>query len=87
MGVAQFMSDVWRGYESDIRSKTGHKNPDPWNLTDGVMAMALKLRKAGATSDKESVIKKASINYLGNFNANYYNGIVYWAKNYKKLFN
>lgn len=86
MGVAQFMSDVWRGYEADIRSKTGHKNPDPWNLTDGVMAMALKLRKAGATSDKESVIRKASINYLGAFNANYYGGIVYWSKNYKKLF-
>lgn len=87
MGVSQFMSDVWRGYESDIRSKTGRKNPDPWNLSDGVMAMALKLRKAGATSDKESVIKKASINYLGNFNSRYYNGIAYWAKNYKKLFN
>ncbi len=87
MGVAQFMSDVWRGYESDIRSKTGHKNPDPWNLTDGVMAMALKLRKAGATSDSSSAIKKASINYLGNFNNHYYSGIVYWAKNYKKLFN
>lgn len=87
MGVAQFMSDVWRGYESDIRAKTGHKNPDPWSLTDGVMAMALKLRKAGATSDSSSTIRKASINYLGNFNANYYNGIVYWAKNYKKLFN
>lgn len=86
MGVAQFMSDVWRGYESDIRSKTGHKNPDPWNLTDGVMAMALKLRKAGATSDSSSTIKKASINYLGNFNNHYYSGIVYWAKNYKKLF-
>lgn len=87
MGVSQFMSDVWRGYEPEIRAKTGHKNPDPWSLTDGVMAMALKLRKAGATSDKESVIKKASINYLGAFNAHYYNGIVYWSKNYKKLFN
>lgn len=87
MGVAQFMSDVWLGYSADIRAKTGHKNPDPWNLTDGVMAMALKLRKAGATSDKESVIRKASINYLGAFNARYYNGIVYWSKNYKKLFN
>lgn len=87
MGVAQFMSDVWRGYEADIRSKTGHKNPDPWNLTDGVMAMALKLRKAGATSDSSAAIKKASINYLGNFNNHYYSGIVYWAKNYKKLFN
>lgn len=86
MGVSQFMSDVWQGYSSEVASKTGHKTPDPWNLTDGVMAMAIKLRKAGATSDKESVIKKASINYLGTFYSNYYNGIVYWSKNYQKLF-
>ncbi len=86
MGVSQFMSDVWNGYVSQIRSYTGHKTPDPWNLTDGVMAMALKLKKAGATSDSASVIKKASINYLGTFYSNYYNGILYWSKNYKKLF-
>ncbi|HPN54592.1 MAG TPA: lytic murein transglycosylase [Candidatus Moranbacteria bacterium] len=86
MGVPQFMSDVWNGYESSISANTGHKTPDPWDLTDGVMAMALKLKKAGATSDSASAIKKASINYLGTFYANYYNGIVYWAKNYKKLF-
>jgi hypothetical protein len=86
MGVSQFMSDVWRGYESAITANAGHKNPDPWNLTDGVMAMALKLKKAGAISSKESVIKAASINYLGTFNNNYYSGIVYWSKNYKLLF-
>lgn len=86
MGVSQFMSDVWRGYEANIRANTGHGKPDPWNLTDGVMAMALKLKKAGATSSKESVIKSASINYLGTFNRNYYEGIVYWSKNYKTLF-
>lgn len=86
MGVSQFMSDVWKGYESRVQSKTGHKNPDPWDLTDGVMAMALKLQGAGAKSDSASAIKKASINYLGAFNTNYYNGIVYWSKNYKKLF-
>lgn len=86
MGVPQFMSDVWKGYESQIRSKTGHAKPDPWNLTDGVMAMALKLQKAGATSDKASVIRSASINYLGGFNTRYYEGIVYWSKNYKRLF-
>lgn len=86
MGVPQFMSDVWNGYASQVSSATGHKTPDPWNLTDGVMAMAIKLKKAGATSSSESVIKKASINYLGTFYANYYNGIVYWSKNYKKLF-
>lgn len=86
MGVSQFMSDVWKGYESQITANTGHKKPDPWNITDGVMAMAIKLRKAGATSDSSSAIKKASINYLGTFNNNYYSGIVYWAKNYKNLF-
>lgn len=87
MGVSQFMSDVWRGYEAEVRAKTGSKNPDPWDLTDGVMAMALKLKKAGATSSSESVIKKASINYLGGFHSSYYKGIVYWSKNYKTLFN
>ncbi|MDD2766722.1 MAG: lytic murein transglycosylase [Candidatus Moranbacteria bacterium] len=86
MGIPQFMSDVWMGYKSRITANTGHKNPDPWNITDGVMAMALKLRVAGATSSKESVIKSASINYLGTFNKNYYEGIVYWSKNYKLLF-
>jgi peptidoglycan hydrolase CwlO-like protein len=86
MGVSQFMSDVWRGYEPQIKSMTGNSKPDPWGLTDGVMAMALKLKKAGATSSSPSAIKSASINYLGTFNANYYNGIVYWSKNYKLLF-
>lgn len=86
MGIPQFMADVWSGYESEIRSKTGHKTPDPWNLTDGVMAMALKLKRAGATSGSASVIRSASIQYLGTFSPGYYNGIVYWSKNYKLLF-
>jgi len=86
MGIPQFMSDVWLGYSARISSATGHKTPDPWNLTDGVMAMAIKLRAAGATSSSASVIKKASISYLGTYHAPYYNGIVYWSKNYKLLF-
>ncbi|MBP5993548.1 MAG: lytic murein transglycosylase [Candidatus Moranbacteria bacterium] len=86
MGIPQFMSDVWIGYASQIAAKTGHKTPDPWSLTDGVMAMALKLKKAGATSSSPSVIKSASISYLGGFSSGYYNGIVYWSKNYKLLF-
>ncbi|EKD58267.1 MAG: hypothetical protein ACD_56C00161G0004 [uncultured bacterium] len=86
MGIPQFMSDVWRGYSPKISANTGHKTPDPWDLTDGVMAMAIKLKSAGATSDSASAIKKASINYLGTFNNNYYSGILYWSKNYKLLF-
>lgn len=86
MGVAQFMSDVWNSYSPQVSANTGHKVPDPWNLTDGVMAMAIKLKKAGATSDSPSAIKKASINYLGTYYSNYYEGILYWSRNYKTLF-
>jgi membrane-bound lytic murein transglycosylase B len=86
MGVAQFMADVWKGYESQIVAQTGHKNPDPWSLTDGVMAMALKLKKAGATSDSESAIRSAAKSYLGTDHAPYYQGIIYWSKNYQKIF-
>lgn len=87
MGVAQFMSDTWRGYVPEIRSKTGHGTPDPWNLTDGVMALALKVRNAGGTSDSESAIRKAAKSYLGSDSAFYYKGVIYWSKNYKTLFN
>jgi peptidoglycan hydrolase CwlO-like protein len=50
MGAAQFMPDTWKGYESKIAAATGHNPPDPWNLVDGVMAMALKLENDGATN-------------------------------------
>ncbi len=49
MGVAQFMSDTWMGYQDKIAAATGHNPPDPWSLVDGVMAMALKLENDGAT--------------------------------------
>ena len=50
MGAAQFMSDTWMGYKSQIAATTGHNPPDPWNLVDGVMAMALKLKNDEATA-------------------------------------
>jgi hypothetical protein len=79
MGAAQFMSDTWWGYKSKIVSATGHNPPNPWNLTDGVMAMALKLKNDGATEsgkvritspcDKKKISVKwevyASMKYLG----------------------
>lgn len=86
MGVAQFMSDTWLGYEARVAANTGHKKPDPWNLTDGVMAMAIKLRNAGATSDSKLAIRKAVISYYGAFSQSYYNNVVNWSKNYKRLF-
>ena len=50
MGIAQFMPTTWLGYESKISAMTGHKPPDPWSVTDGVVGMAIKLANGGAAS-------------------------------------
>ncbi|MDD3607799.1 MAG: lytic murein transglycosylase [Candidatus Moranbacteria bacterium] len=90
MGVAQFMSDTWMGYKSDIAGATGHNPPDPWNLTDGVTAMALKLAKVpGVTKHKESAECDAAKLYLSGTTSGSYNWycdrVLYWADNYEKL--
>lgn len=95
MGVAQFMSDTWMGYKSRIASVTGHSKPDPWSLTDGVVAMALKLTQvSGVTAHKESAEAKAYCVYLAGGNwasycdnkgVNYGAKVLYWADNYEKL--
>lgn len=95
MGVAQFMPDTWIGYQSSITAVTGHNPPDPWSLTDGVVAMALKLTKVdGVTGHKESAEAKAYCVYLAGNNwasycdnkgTNYGDLVLYWADNYKKL--
>jgi peptidoglycan hydrolase CwlO-like protein len=87
MGVAQFMSDTWMGYKSSISSKTGHNPPDPWNLTDGVMAMGLKLARGGASS-KSGECNAAKL-YLSGTTSSKYNWycqkVLYWANNYQRL--
>lgn len=86
MGVAQFMPDTWVGYKAEVAKMTGHKPPSPWDLTDGVMAMALKLRRTpGVTDGSTSAMKRAACSYLGTCYAPYVNGILYWAENYKQL--
>ena len=57
MGVAQFMPDTWMGYKDKIADKTGDDPPDPWDLLDGVMAMALKLENDGAAESGDVRIK------------------------------
>lgn len=87
MGVAQFMPDTWNGYKSQVASITGHNPPSPWNLTDGVTAMALKLKRTpGVTSGNRSAWKSATCSYLGVCAKFYQDGVLYWADNYQKLF-
>ncbi len=88
MGVAQFMPDTWNAYKSQVASITGNNPPSPWDLGDGVTAMALKLaRVPGVTAGKTSAYKTAACAYLGTCYAPYINGILYWADNYKDLLN
>ncbi|HAI73837.1 MAG TPA: hypothetical protein DCS28_02380 [Candidatus Moranbacteria bacterium] len=97
MGVAQFMPDTWMGYKSSIAAATGNNPPDPWSLTDGVVAMALKLTKVdGVKQHKKSAEAKAYCVYLagGNWTAycdskgvNYGAKVLYWADNYERVMN
>jgi hypothetical protein len=95
MGVAQFMPDTWMGYKRSIASVTGHNPPDPWDLTDGVVAMALKLTKVdGVKQHKRSAEEKAYCVYLAGGNwasycdskgVDYGAKVLYWADNYERL--
>ncbi|KKP67646.1 MAG: M23B-like protein peptidase [Candidatus Moranbacteria bacterium GW2011_GWE1_35_17] len=90
MGAAQFMSDTWRGYESKIANASGHSVPDPWNLVDGVMAMALKLENDGATKGGKTTIaspcngKKISIKWEEYASLKYLGWSCYGLTNYAK---
>ena len=87
MGVAQFIPTTWQGYELKIEKYTGHSPADPWSLTDGVMAMAIKLANDGATS-KSGEYDAARKYYCGSrlsrkVCVDYANDVMYWSKNYK----
>lgn len=90
MGAAQFMSDTWKGYKSTIASRTGHNPPDPWNLTDGVMAMASKLANdGGAKSGKTTITspctgKKVSVKWETYASMRYLGWSCYALNNYSK---
>jgi peptidoglycan hydrolase CwlO-like protein len=87
MGVAQFMPDTWVAYRAQIAKVTGRKTPSPWDLTDGVTAMALKLKRdaPGVVNGDTGAMKQATCRYLGVCQAAYYGPVLYWAKNYRQL--
>ena len=69
------------------QSSHRHSPADPWSLTDGVMAMAIKLANDGAT--KSSGEFDAARRYYCGSNIgrsvciDYANKVLYWAENYK----
>lgn len=90
MGVPQFMPDTWLEYKDRISEAVGKENPDPWDLRDGVVAMAIKLADVpGVKSHQSSAERRAAKLYLSGTTSWQYdwyaNQIFYWAANYEKL--
>lgn len=87
MGIPQFMPDTWLEYKDRLSAIVGKAHPDPWNIQDGVMAMALKLSDVdGVLEHDRQAEKNAAKLYLsGTTSARYdwyANQIMYWAENY-----
>ncbi|MEA2007150.1 MAG: lytic murein transglycosylase [Patescibacteria group bacterium] len=90
MGVSQFMPDTWMEYERRVSRIVGKRHPDPWNLRDGIVAMALKLSDVPGVTDHNIVSERnAAKLYLSGTTSRRYdwyaNRIQYWETNYRYL--
>lgn len=94
MGISQFMPTTWEGYAKRISVATGDDPANPWNVTDGVTGMAIKLANGGA-NHKSGEHKASKIYYCGSSASPYWNSkcddyadrVQYWADNYEQLMN
>lgn len=51
MGPAQMMPTTWRVYQNEVSAVTGNHPPDPWDLTDALAAMAIKVSKVQGVTE------------------------------------
>lgn len=89
MGPAQMMPTTWRIYDKEVAKITGHAPADPWNLTDAVTAMALKLAAVDGVKAKDRNAEyKAAGMYLAGSNWQrflfYPDKVMYYADLYEK---
>lgn len=72
MGPAQFMPLTWIGYEAKVAELLGKETADPWELADAMIAMGLKMAKAGADAQtREAEHNAALIYFSGGVNHKY----------------
>ncbi len=64
MGPAQFIATTWLAYEEEVSRVTGHIPPNPWVIEDAFTASAIKLARAGATSQTRAGEGAAARIYL-----------------------
>lgn len=67
MGPAQMIPTTWRIYQNEVSAITGNYPPDPWDLTDALAAMAIKVSKVqGVTEgDYNAEYKAAGLYFAG----------------------
>lgn len=68
MGPAQMMPKTWMGYVDEVARLTGHNPPNPWNLQDALVSMAVKVSKVGGVTsqDYNSEYKAAAMYFAGS---------------------
>lgn len=92
MGFAQFIPSTWVAYESRVSSVTGHYPPNPWNLADSLVAMAVKLSDVpGVTEGDYNAEREAAGRYHGGgrwykkqSSIKYANDVMIWTSLYKE---
>lgn len=89
MGPAQMMPTTWMSYRDQVTSITKNSPADPWDLTDSIAAMAVKLSQVpGVTSGDRSAEYEAAGRYLAGGNWQrfpfYPNKVLYYADLYEK---
>ncbi len=90
MGVSQFMPTTWYEYKERIAKLSGKAHPDPWNVDDGILAMALKLSDVPGVTEHDPVAeRRASKLYLSGTISSEYNwyaeDVQYWAENHNEI--
>lgn len=74
MGPAQFMPKTWLGYADQVAQLTGNRPPSPWRMQDALVALALKLKKAGAANSNYKIERRAVLKF---FAGSYWNNPAY----------
>lgn len=92
MGPAQMMPTTWLSYKDRVTALTKNTPPDPWDLTDSIAAMAIKLSQVeGVTSADYNAEYKAAGMYLAGSNWQrflfYPDKVMYYTSMYEKELN
>lgn len=92
MGPAQMMPTTWMSYRERVSQLTKNSPADPWDLTDSITAMAIKLSQVdGVTAGDYDAEYEAAGRYLAGGNWQrflfYPDKVMYYANLYDKELN